>query len=198
MPSRSAMPKITALFEPFAFISLRFCLPPKIRFIDFNVLAFTAERAAEIGRAHKFAKFVRHTPSRFVSNAKLTLQFFRRHAVASAGHQIHGEEPEREASAGLLEDRPGAREDVVTAFLTGKATALAHGMVLGLLYAAGWARDFGAAVADFHKAVQAGRIVGKLGLKSLECVAHRSTLTCREGIANGLLVVKGYMRRPGC
>jgi len=74
---------------------------------------------------------VRHPPCRLVGAANLPLQFLRRDAMASAGHEVHREEPVRELRPALMEDGPRARVDVEAAMLAGIGPALRHGVKTG-------------------------------------------------------------------
>ena len=90
-----------------------------------------------------------YAPSALVGNAGLPLDFLRRHAMARVRHEVQGEEPNGELGAGLMEDRPGARVNVVPALLARVGPPLVHRVELGPLVANG-AMRFVAAMEDFH------------------------------------------------
>lgn len=106
-------------------------------------------------------------PGSLVCDASLALNFLRRYAVTSAGHQIHGEKPDRELRARLMKDRVGAWVNVVSAFLAGEGAALAHHVELRA-NATGRAENLSPTEVDLHEFGQASRVVGISGLERLE------------------------------
>jgi hypothetical protein len=119
------------------------------RFIRFNALARIAKLAPRVDARHQLAQFVANPPSAFVGDASLPFDFFGRHAVPRAGHEIHRKEPNREFGAALVKNGPGARISVMTAFLAGVGPPLGHRMKPRPL-SANRAVGFLTAVPDFH------------------------------------------------
>jgi hypothetical protein len=62
---------------------------------------------------------VGHSPSRLVSDAKLPLKLFSRHAMPGRGEQIHGVEPLLQGRPGGLKGRSNHRVNVPAAPLAG-------------------------------------------------------------------------------
>ena len=85
------------------------------RFIDFYGGARATDRRFAVNVGHVLADFMAHAPSGLVGNAKLALQFLRRHAVPRRGEQVHGVEPKLQRRPGLLEWGANCRVQVVTA-----------------------------------------------------------------------------------
>ena len=130
------------------------------------MFADTAYRAARIRRRHELPQFVTDAPCAFVSHASLSLDLLGRHAVPSAGQEIHRKEPYGEFGAALVKDGPGAGVDVMAAPLAGVSPALAHWMKLHP-FVANRAMRFVAAVLNFHDALEASGVIGILSLKLL-------------------------------
>ena len=84
-------------------------LTTNISFIDFNV---PRKALIAVNFAHVFTDFVTHAPSSLVRYAKLSLEFFSRHAVARSGKQVHCIEPRLERSTGTLKGRTSHWVDV--------------------------------------------------------------------------------------
>jgi hypothetical protein len=122
-----------------------------------------------IGRGHKLAQLMAHAPSALVGHAQLALDLFGGHAMPSARHQVHGEEPLSEARPRLVKDGPSARIDMMTACLAGVGPPLVHGVKLPT-FLANRAIGSRAPILDFHELGQASGIVRVFGLKLLEGV----------------------------
>lgn len=110
-----------------------------------------------------------HPPRGLVGDAELALDLFRRHTVARACHEVHRKKPLGEVRPRLVENRSGARVNVVATFLTGIRLARVHRVEAGF-NAACRTCDLSTAVVDFHELSEARRIIGILGLKLFECV----------------------------
>jgi len=132
-------------------------------------LDMAGKRSCVIRAGHKFSKFVAKAPRALIGNARLTFDFLRRNAMARAGHQVHSEKPDRQLCRRLMEDRPGAWINMVTTFLTGKTSPLAHWIKIGKRPAA-WAMNVRPAEIDFHQLREARRVVWIFRLELFEGV----------------------------
>ena len=131
--------------------------------VDLNRTAQPAKRIVAIDRAHVFADFVAHPPSRLVGDPKLALDFLGGDAVAARGEQEHDKEPVAQWGAGALERRPGHRRDLIAAMLARIHFAGADAIVARVLAAL---RTVGAlAKADAHEMIEAGFLGRKLRLE---------------------------------
>lgn len=135
-----------------------------------------------------------NAPSTLVGHAGLPLDFLGRYPVPSAGHEVHRKEPDRELGARFVENGPGARVDVMAAFLTGVGPALAHRVEHGPLVA-DRAVGFLAAVLDFHDPLEASCVVRELSLELLESILGHGAIPCylrlRDNLSEVSLAVKG-------
>src|SRR5205085_11454060 len=74
---------------------------------------------------------VAHAPCGFVSDAKLALDLFRRHAVPARREHEHDKEPIAERRPGAIKGRSGSREHLITAPLASVGPASLHAVELG-------------------------------------------------------------------
>jgi hypothetical protein len=114
---------------------------------------------------------MRYAPSGFIGATDLPLQFLGGNAVASAGHQIHGEKPMCQLSPGFLKDSSDTRVNVMAASVAGITPALGHLVEFGEDFA-GRADKLCPAILHLHDSIQASTVIGKFGLELLERVFH--------------------------
>src|SRR5271165_7055766 len=138
-------------------------------------LDMAGKRACVIRASHKLPQFVAHTPRALIGNARLTFNFLRRNAMACAGHQVHGEKPERQLRRRFVEDRSRTRINVMAAFLTGEASPLAHGIKIGKNSTPG-AMNVCPTEIDFHQLHKAGCIIRVFCLELFESVLGHGCL----------------------
>lgn len=109
--------------EAFA-VTFEFAKPSTdIGFVNFDMAGKRTRILLEVPRRHQVTQLLADAPCTFVGHAKLPLQFFSRHAIASSGHQIDGVEPSCQDGAGMFKDRPGAGIDMATGRACECATA---------------------------------------------------------------------------
>lgn len=139
------------------------CFAANVGFVRFND---TGEKVATL--SHQLANLMRHAPSRLVGNAGLTLNFLGAHTVLRSRHQEHDMEPRLEGRAGLVEDRPFARVNLMAAIRARVATARFNAVERVLLRA----HRAGAPVrvALVKDVIQARSVVGKLLVEFFEGV----------------------------
>ena len=158
------------------------------RLVNFDM---PRKRPLTIRARHQLAEFVRHTPRRLVCATDLPLQFLCRNAMTGRSHEVHREKPVRQFGAGLVENRPRTRVDVVATVLAGEGLSGRHGVKLGLCNATAWAGNPRAAELDVHDCQQAGCIVRELFLELFESIFHGRNPHLLGRYSGGLLAVKG-------
>ena len=85
----------------------------------------TARQRRVVVLAHQFvADEGEHPPRRLVGHAQLALKLLGRNATTSAGHEVHGVEPQVQRRGRLVEDRPRCRVDVSDHSRAGPGLAL--------------------------------------------------------------------------
>jgi hypothetical protein len=141
-------------------------LSSDIGFINLNI---AKQRKLAINIFHMLANQVRHSPSRLIGYAKLTLQFFRRNAMAGSGEQINGIEPQLQRCAAILERRADRWMQMMPAPLASIGTFGLKAIPLGCLVAL-WA-DMALPEANVEQVFKALLIFRKAGQKLADCWA---------------------------
>ncbi len=151
-----------------------------------------AEQLADaFGAADQLANLLAHAPAGFLRDAEHAMQLHARHAVARRHEQVDGIEPRLERRAAVLEDRPGARVDVMAAVGAAVGLARRDPVERGVGLAAGAGEPL--AEANRHHVVETRVFVGEAGeeLADGELLGNQSSpmqrnlgpfLTCVKGI----------------
>ena len=132
--------------------------------------AATAFAAKAVALRPEFTNLLEHAPRGFVGDSGLKLNLLCRNAATSASHQVHRMKPDSQCRAGLLEDRPGRRVDVIPARLTSVSRAALHAVVFARFLAL-VAHGYAAREALLFDLLKAGIVGWEIFFKLLESVA---------------------------
>jgi hypothetical protein len=148
-----------------------------VGFVNLDALTSTAYRSA-ILFLHGATLF-EHAPRGFVGDARLPLNLFSRDSAARLRHEIDRIEPSCEGCGRLVEDRPGSRMNMMAAMVARIRRATSYAMMLCHALA-GVAKD-AIRIEIVAKPFEAGRIIWKLRLESLQRVAFHCGLAIVVG-----------------
>ncbi len=110
--------------------ALAFANPAKVTFVKFNI---AIKRGVIFAKA--MANFFTHAPSRFVGNARFTLDLFSGDAAACLSHEINDVEPQRQLSAGLFKDSASHRRNLIPAIIASVGLAVSDFVKQCVLFA---------------------------------------------------------------
>ena len=144
---------------PASGVSLLFA-PAHTADISFVNLNMAGQRGIAVNGTHIITDDMRHAERRGIGNPKLALKFLGGNAVARRAEQIHGVKPLLQRRMGTVEGRPDHRVNVMAAPRAGISGLFLDANKPAFLVALGAIKNF--AVAQFHKVIQTGVVVGKL------------------------------------
>ncbi len=111
--------------------SLALALPAEIRFINFNFPTYRIN----IFRKHH-ADLLAHSPGRFVSNSRLSLNLLGRNTTSGLSHQVDSIEPGRKRCSGFVKDCVSRWGNLVSAMFASINFPVFDAVVLGFPSAA--------------------------------------------------------------
>ncbi len=144
--------------------SLTFCTTPTLAgmlptnkgFIGFDL---ARKFVIPINLCHIFADFMRHSPSGFISQGKLSLKFLGRNTMPGSGKEVHSVKPLLKGSVGVLKRSANHWVNMIAAPLTAISRDACKFVKLAFLLTA--RALSGISKTNLHKVFQAGIIVWK-------------------------------------
>ena len=131
--------------------------PADIGFINFDL---AVERHFVVNLRHVVSDLMPHAPSRLVSHAKLTLQFFGRNPVTGSCEKINGDKPSLQRSPAVFKQCADGRVQMMPAHAAAKSAFGFEPIPFGLL-GAFWA-DIALTKSAIKKMHQTGFVVREL------------------------------------
>jgi hypothetical protein len=131
--------------------------PPVVSFINLDV---PFEDLEAIDLIHELADLMTDAPTRLVGHADCALNFLPRDAVPRRDKQVDDVKPHLQRRAGVLEDRSGARVNVIAAMSARIGRHSGQLVERGLV--AALPANVAQSVPDFHNARQASVVAWKL------------------------------------
>ena len=147
-----------------ASLSMRFSAD--VSFINFYI---ARQRNFAVNLFHVLADFMADAPRRFISHAKLALQFFRGYPMPRSGKFVNRQKPELQGGAAVLKQSSDSGMKMMPAHAAAKSTFGLQAIPLGFLAAFG--AGIALAKAAIKNVLQARVIVGELGEKLSQCHA---------------------------
>lgn len=132
-------------------------------FVNLDNRTSAAQRGVTINRSHILADFMAHTPSRFVGDAKLALDFLGSNTVTGGAELEHDKEPVAQRGASAVKWGASGRIDLRTAPLASIGAAIVDAVEARFLTTLIAVMTL--AKAGAHQVVKAAFLSGEAGLK---------------------------------
>ena len=133
-----------------------------VRLVHLHFAAKSANRPTLLIGQHG-ANLLEHAPRRFVGDASLALDLFRRNSATGSRHEVHCIEPRCKRSGRLVKDRASGRMDMVSAMVAAVGRAAHNAVVLRNALAVLAKDAFG--IEMILEPFEAGGVIGELLLE---------------------------------